>query len=75
MTKTPLIYRCKSHLVLLDPEWEIRIGTYDDQAQATRAWDVYMAQGRKAGGFPVTDEDERQIDLWRADTQAFNPLH
>ena len=75
MTKSPLIYRHTSYLVLLDPEWEIRIGTYDDQAQAIRAWDIYMAQGRKAGGFPVTEEDERQIDLWRSDTQLFNTLH
>jgi hypothetical protein len=71
MTKTPLIYRKGRGVVLLDPEYEVRVGIYDFLDQATMAWAAYMAQGRLGEGIHLTSTDEYVIDRYRLDSQPF----
>jgi hypothetical protein len=71
MTKSPLIYRCGPRLILIDPEFERRIGYYENYSQAERAWAAYMAQGRVGQGFDLYGYDEYVIDRWREDSQQF----
>ena len=75
MTKTPLIYKWGADMVLLDPEWERRIGVYDELPQAHRAWAAYIAQGRVGSGFDITVEDEKVLDLWRAEYAPTKRMH
>ena len=72
MTQSPLIYRHKWEVILIDPEREIVVGTYNNDEQARRAWCVYMAQGRVGTGYDLTEVDEMVVDYWRVDSQQFN---
>lgn len=71
MTKSPLIYRKGRGVVLLDPEYEIRVGVYDFPDQAEHGWKVYLAQGRIGEGHDLTATDEFIIDCYRRDSQPF----
>ena len=71
MTKHPLIYRVGRNVILLDPEYEIRIGVFDFKDQADRAWAIYLAQGRQAAGLDYSGYDWFVTDQWRKDSQQF----
>jgi len=71
MTKSPLIYRKGRGVILLDPEYEVRVGVYDFLDQAQRGWAAYVVQGRIGEGYDLTATDEFVIDCYRRDSQPF----